>query len=342
MGVESDVARLAACIWVSRMYSTSGMGVLPARRMLRAYESPERLYADRPATVIDRMQAPPASNPKILRYLSDVGRRRSASQAAIIASGNGVGCVMEGEVLYPSRLMEIRSRPLFLFYMGDLDRVLNRASSVVTMVGSRKPTNYGRAATKEIAGCLAKAGVTVVSGLARGIDSIAHQAVLDAGGLTAAVLAGGIDHVYPPEHAGLVREISEKGVVVSEHGPGIRPVRSFFAARNRILSGLADCVAVSEASVTSGSMITAGFAADQGRDLFALPGSIYQEQSQGCHQLIREGADILTGAEDLLYRLPMGRMPRMTERAVQDMTANADPLGWRNRAGSESDTECFL
>ncbi len=194
-----------------------------------------------------------------------------------------------------------------------------RAESIVTVIGTRSPSGYGRTATRRIAADIARAGVTVVSGLARGIDSIAHRAALGEGGLTAAVLGGGIDHVYPPEHRELMEEIASKGVVLSEHGPGVRPVKSFFAARNRILSGLADCVAVTEASEHSGTMITAGFAADQGRDLFAVPGSIFETGSRGCNRLIREGADVLTDAEDLLYRLPMGRMPRTAECEVKEM-----------------------
>ncbi|MBP7401360.1 MAG: DNA-processing protein DprA [Clostridia bacterium] len=310
---------LATYIWLSRMTTITGIGVPRIRRMAEKAGSAAALADSPPERLAEWLGGPAEETAKILRYARDGRHREEAGKTAEYAAGRGIGCLADCDPGYPPRLLEIRSHPWLLFFRGDIERILCRPECVATVVGSRSPTGYGRTATRKIVGEIARAGVTIVSGLARGIDSIAHRAALDAGGMTAAVLGGGIDHVYPPEHKALLEEIAEKGVVVSEHGPGIRACRPYFAARNRILSGLADCVAVTEASEVSGSMITAGFAADQGRDLFALPGSVFEPQSKGCNQLIQEGASVLTCAEDLLYRLPLGRMPRTAECEVREM-----------------------
>lgn len=321
--MEGGWHRLAAHIWFSRMVSDTGIGMTRARRMVARLGSVEAVYAAGAADLTTCVPLPPENVARLRRYAMGDANRQRAEDAAQGCASAGVRCATEGEAEYPGRLREISSRPFCLFYRGDIETVLCRAEGVVTVIGTRSPSGYGKTATRKIATEIAQAGITVVSGLARGIDSIAHRAALEAGGLTAAVLGGGIDHVYPPEHKGLMEEIAARGVVLSEHGPGVRPVKSFFAARNRILSGLADCVAVTEASEYSGTMITAGFAADQGRDLFAVPGSIFEPGSRGCNRLIREGADVLTEAEDLLYRLPMGRMPRTAECEVKEMAQAA-------------------
>ncbi len=320
--MEMSPGLLTGYVWLSRLVSVAGISVKKMRMALEEFGSVSALFDASAHELVERVSFPPEMLHRVKDYAHDNSHREAAARTAGISAAQGIGCMTEADPCYPSRLLEIRSHPFLIFYRGDIDRVLSKAENVVTIVGSRSPTGYGRTATRKIAEEIAKAGVTVVSGLARGIDSIAHRAVLDAGGLTAAVLGGGIDHVYPPEHGDLLREIAQRGVVVSEHGPGIRPCRPFFAARNRILSALADVVLVTEASQSSGSMITAGFAADQGRDLFALPGSVFEPQSRGCHQLIQEGAGILTCADDLLYRLPMGRMPRTAESEVREMTMN--------------------
>jgi len=178
----------------------------------------------------------------------------------------------------------------------------------VTVIGTRNPTPYGRAVTEMITADLADHQVMIISGMARGIDSIAHRTALKRHGLTIAVLGNGPDLPYPPENADLLQEISRKGLIISEHPPGTAPRKQHFPARNRILSGLSDAIAVIEASRDSGSLITANFAGDQGRDVYAVPGSILSPFSQGCNQLIREGAEILCSASDILQRLPVGVM----------------------------------
>lgn len=198
---------------------------------------------------------------------------------------------------YPRRLREIAQPPPVLYVRGD---ILTDDDWAVAVVGTRRITSYGRRAAEDIASALAQRHVTVVSGLARGVDSIAHQAALNGGGRTLAVLGSGVDRIYPPEHRRLAEEICECGALISDYPPGSEPDAANFPARNRIISGLALAVVVVEAGLTSGALITAKFAADQGRDVFAVPGSIYSSSSKGTNNLIRDGAYPVLEAGDIL------------------------------------------
>ena len=200
---------------------------------------------------------------------------------------------------YPAALREIHDPPIGLYQKGGYrwDR------PGVAIVGSRRTTLYGQAVAKRFAGELARAGFCVISGLARGIDTAAHEGALEAGGATAAVLGTGIDIVYPPENLDLYRRVEAGGAIVSEFPFGRRADRQSFAMRNRIVSGLCAAVVVVESDVDGGSMITAKFAGEQGRPLFAVPGRIDQPTSAGCHQLIRDGATLCTGVDDILAEL---------------------------------------
>jgi DNA processing protein len=203
---------------------------------------------------------------------------------------------------YPRRLKEIDQPPPVLYILGEL---LPEDEWSVAIVGTRRITPYGRQVTEEIASTLARNGVTVVSGLARGVDGIAHQAALNAGGRTLAVLGSGVDRIYPPEHRRLAEQISSHGALVSDYAPGTPPEASNFPPRNRIISGLALAVVVVEAGETSGALITAHFAAEQGRDVFAVPGNILAPQSQGTNRLVQQGAQPLLHVKDLLEALDL-------------------------------------
>lgn len=198
---------------------------------------------------------------------------------------------------YPRRLREIGQPPPVLYVRGKL---LTDDDFAVAVVGTRRVTSYGRRAAEDIAAALAQQRVTVVSGLARGVDSIAHQAALNGGGRTLAVLGCGVDRIYPPEHHRLAEEICAYGALLSDYPPGTEPDAANFPARNRIISGLALAVVVVEAGITSGALITAKFAADQGRDVFAVPGSIYSPSSKGTNSLIRDGVYPVTEPRDIL------------------------------------------
>jgi DNA processing protein len=206
---------------------------------------------------------------------------------------------------YPSRLREIDQPPPVLYIRGEY---LPDDVFAVAIVGTRKVTPYGRQVTEEIASFLAGNGITVVSGLARGVDAVAHQAALKAGGRTIAVLGCGVDKIYPPEHRALAGQMMERGAILSDYAVGTPPDASNFPPRNRIISGLSLAVVVVEAAETSGALITAEFAAEQGREVFAVPGSILAPQSKGTNRLIQKGALPLLSAADLLQALDLVRV----------------------------------
>jgi len=201
---------------------------------------------------------------------------------------------------YPTLLSQIPDAPPVLFVRGELTPTDEWS---VAIVGTRKATVYGREVAYRLASNLASQAVTIVSGLARGIDGIAHKAALDVKGRTIAVLGCGVDYIYPAEHRALARRIVENGALVSDYPLGTRPEAANFPARNRIISGLSQGVIVIEAGNRSGALITADFAADHGREVFAVPGSILSPASVGCNRLLRDGAAIVTEARDVLETL---------------------------------------
>ena len=202
---------------------------------------------------------------------------------------------------YPARLKEIDDKPPVLFVRGDL---LPDDEWAVAVVGTRRASVYGRQEAEQFAAGLARQGITVVSGLARGIDGVAHRTALATGGRTIAVLASGLDIVYPPEHTKLAVDISQRGALVSEYPLGTKPRADYFPRRNRILSGISLGVLVIEGSEKSGALITARAALDQNREVFALPGEINREQSEGPNKLIQNGeAKLVTRTEDILEEL---------------------------------------
>jgi DNA processing protein len=226
---------------------------------------------------------------------------------------------------YPSLLREIPDPPIALFVRGD--PALLR-SPQLAIVGSRNPTPSGRETSEAFASALAAAGLTITSGFARGIDAAAHRGALAAaGGRTIAVLGCGPDVVYPPDHAGLMEEIAAAGAVVTELPPGAPPKREHFPQRNRLISGLALGTLVVEASERSGSLITARLATEQGREVFAIPGSIHNALARGCHRLIRQGAKLVETSRDVLEELgPLAGVASSradAERASQDDPATA-------------------
>lgn len=205
---------------------------------------------------------------------------------------------------YPHFLSEIAQPPPVLYYIGD---ILPEDDLAVAIVGTRNVTKYGKQITHDTASYLAGSGITVVSGLARGVDGIAHQAAIDAGGRTFAVLGSGVDVIYPPEHRKLARDISLHGAVISDYPPGTKPDGINFPPRNRIISGLSRGTVVIEAGERSGALITAKFALEQGRDIFAVPGSVLSQMSKGTNQLIAEGAIPMTNPVIITDTLNLAR-----------------------------------
>ncbi len=211
---------------------------------------------------------------------------------------------------YPRLLLETDAPPPVLYIRGELT---DDDAWAVAVVGTRRASTYGREVTRRLADALARNGITIVSGLARGIDGIAHHAALASGGRTIAVFGCGIDHVYPAEHRQLASQIANQGALVSDYPLGTRPEARNFPPRNRIISGLSLGVLVTNAGKSSGALITADFAAEQGRDVFAVPGSILTQGSVGPNRLIQDGAKLVTKAEDVLEELNLTMVAEQTQ-----------------------------
>ena len=223
----------------------------------------------------------------------------------------GVTAVHWNSEGYPPRLKEIHDPPPVLYYLGDL---LPEDEISIAIVGTRNPTSYGKEAASALSRDLASAGITVVSGLALGIDGVAHRAALECGGRTIAVVAGGLDTVYPKEHTGLFRQIQERGAVVSEHRLGIRPDARNFPRRNRLISGMTLGTLVVEAGEGSGTRWTVQQALEQNREVFCVPGSIFSPASKFTNRMIKEGAKLVAEYTDILEEL---NLPEISVRSAE-------------------------
>lgn len=238
-----------------------------------------------------------------------------------------------GDTAYPANLREIQAPPERLYVRGAL---AEDDALAIAIVGSRAATPYGLAVAERLGADLAARGVTVVSGLARGIDSAAHRGALRAGGRTIAVLGSGVDVIYPPENRPLAGEIEARGALVSQFALGTRPLAGYFPARNRVIAGLSLGVVVVEAASRSGSLITAGLAGELGREVMAVPGPLTSLRSVGAHRLIQDGAALIQGWEDVVGQLPLRwrdqvQPPRARAAALADGSAN--PLDHGQHAG---------
>jgi DNA processing protein len=302
--------------WIA-LASVPGVGPAGFAALLSHFGSAARAADAEPTSVVDLLPRADVDSLPALRALRRAGVGTVARQ--LVGSARRAG----GEVLtaldesYPPSLARLEQRPPGLYLRGAAS-ALGRPS--VAVVGTRRPSGYGRAMATEIADELARAGVAIVSGLALGIDGAAHLAALDAGGVTVAVLPSPIDRIYPPRHRGLAaRIVAEGGALVSEAPPGRLTGKPDFARRNRIISGLADAVVVVEAPDHSGALLTASSALAQGRDLYAVPGPIDAITSRGCNRLIADHqADLVTSAVSLVQRL--GRRPAGRSTAVATLS----------------------
>jgi DNA processing protein len=224
---------------------------------------------------------------------------------------------------YPIRLKDVKDAPPVLFMRGAISAI---DALAIGIVGTRNASVYGREATEMLATDLAKSGFTVVSGLARGIDAVAHKTAIEQNGRTIAVLGSGVDVIYPPEHRKLAQQIVENGAIISDYPPGTQPDATHFPPRNRIISGLSMGVVVVEADERSGALITTQFAAEQGRDVFAVPGNIFSKTSRGTNKLIQTGAKLVTSVNDILEEYNVDTVASQLEllRTAQDEIEKTD------------------
>jgi DNA processing protein len=264
----------------------------------------------------------PYITPRLAESIRQAPERSDAAAERERMERHGVRLIALGKADYPSSLANIPDPPYLLYLRGSLTAA---DANAVALVGSRSCTDYGRRVAARLAAGLVRAGVTVVSGLARGIDGAAHRAALEAGGRTLAVLAGGLSRIYPPEHADLAREIEASGAVLTESKMEQEPLAGLFPVRNRIISGLSKVIVLIEAAEKSGALITASHAADQGRTVLAVPGSVEASSSGGTNELIRKGAVLCRGVEDILEELHGVSAMAVAERKAASAPAAPPP-----------------
>ena len=279
-----------------RLAMVSGVGPRMRRVLLERLGSPEAVLAAAPSQLRDIPGVGPKLTAKILAARSEI----DAEAEIALCRQRGVAILTETSPEYPRTLREIHDPPGVLFVRGKLEPA---DALAIAVVGTRHGTTYGLRQAERLAGSLARAGLTIVSGLARGIDAAAHRGALAAGGRTLAVLASGVLTVYPPEHVELAHQVIARGALLSEAPPRAGPHGGTFPQRNRLISGLSLGVIEVEAGDRSGALITARHAMEQGREVFAVPGRVDDRTSRGCHRLIRDGAKLVETAEDVLEEL---------------------------------------
>lgn len=311
-----------------RLAGTPGLGRTSVRRLLASLGSPQAVLDADPAVLetiagaaaASALSQPPASFDE-----------RLASTRAWLDAGDAAprALLPLGDPRYPAALLQTADPPLLLHAEGRLE-VLD--TPLLAIVGSRNPTAQGLDNARDFARHLAGAGWTIVSGLALGIDAAAHQGALDGGGMTIAVVGTGLDTVYPRRHAALAARIARQGLLLSEYGLGSPSVARHFPERNRIIAGLSRGTLVIEAALQSGSLITARLAAEAGREVFAIPGSIHSPLSRGCHALIRQGAKLVESGQDVLEELTPS-FARTTAALPFEAEADPDPQADEDIAG---------
>jgi DNA processing protein len=275
-------------------------GVGPSRlaALMRRFGSAERVLAAAPR----ELELLPGLSIPVVRRITRSGRgeRAAARSAMRTLQRVGAAAITPDDPHFPDAFRVLPDPPYLLFASGDLSLL---GTPAVAVVGARTPTSYGREATHELSGGLASSGYTIVSGMARGIDTAAHRAALEVGGATLGVLGNGIEQVYPPENRGLFAAVRERGLLVTEFVPGETPKAGNFPRRNRLIVALARAVLVVEMGLKSGAQHTVTYALEQGRDVLAVPGPISSPTSAGTNQLIKEGARLVTAVQDVLEEL---------------------------------------
>lgn len=304
--------------WLALKF-TPGIGNMLYKRLIEHFRSAERVFSSS-ADELEQVEGIGKNLAKvILRYDWE---KQVKKELSLIEKEN-VRVITILDDLYPENLKKIYDPPPFLYIKGEIKKEDNRA---IAIVGSRRATAYGRLIAERLSQDLARHGITVVSGMARGIDTFSHQGALSAGGRTIAVLGCGIDIVYPPENNTLRDKIAESGVVLTEFPFSTPPEGVNFPSRNRVISGLSLGVVIIEASSDSGSLITASSALDQGREVFAVPGNITSRTSQGTNNLIKRGAKLVEGVDDILEEV-LPQIEKQKPKAIRpELTVEEEPI----------------
>jgi DNA processing protein len=323
MGVAESLAD-----WL-RLTLIPGIGGETQRKLLTAFGLPEAIFS------AGRQALTAIVGDKAARLLLDTDNHPAVEQALVWSEAPGQHLVCLADPDYPQTLLQIPDPPTLLYVRGRLD-LLN--SAALAMIGSRNPTPQGGQNAERFAAALAEAGLTVTSGLALGIDAAAHRGALTASGNTVAFIGTGIDRIYPATNKQLAIEIAARGSIISEYPLGTPPVAANFPRRNRLIAGLSLGALVVEATVDSGSLITARLASEQGREVFAIPGSIHSPQSRGCHKLIKQGAKLVETVQDVLDELHWKSAPAespLQSESAQDIPCLLHSMGFDPRSVDE-------
>jgi len=300
-----------------RLTLSPGVGNDTARKLLAAFGSPQAVFGQSAAALTQ------FGTTKLAKaILTEPPTLAAQLQLTLewLQAGSDRRVATLGDAAYPSALLDIEDPPLMLYMLGTLADQ-QTAAPHIAIVGSRNPTPQGEANARQFAKAFGNAGLCVVSGLALGVDGAAHDGALLGGGQTIAVVGTGLDRVYPKKHLALAHRIAQQGMIISEFPLGTPPLAANFPRRNRIISGLSRGTLVVEAALQSGSLITARLAAEQGKEVFAIPGSIHSPQSRGCHALIKQGAKLVEVAQDVLEELNLS----IAAPATGNHDAAADP-----------------
>ena len=293
-----------------RLTMLPGLGPRTLANLLQRFGDPRSILA----ASVEQLLTVTGVGDKLARAIDSASERVEVTGIIDWCVENGVEVVCRDHQRYPGNLQDLVDAPPLLFVRGLISP---QDELAVAVVGTRHPTNYGIKQAERFGYSLAKAGITVISGLARGIDVAAHDGAMNAGGRTIAVLGSGLGQVYPEEHAGLAERISQSGAVISEFAPQAKPRSGMFPQRNRLIAGLALCTLVIEAPDRSGALITARLAGEQNRDVLALPGPVSSRASRGCNQLIRDGATLVQTVDDVLESIGPMRQPIKTEAGYE-------------------------
>lgn len=292
-GVESTRDALEAAV---RLSLVSGVGPRTRKSLLECLGSAEAVFQAAP----NILRQVPGVGSKLAKAISDARTNIDVAAELQLCADNDISLLLDTDERYPLLLGQIHDPPGVLYVQGELRP---NDALAIAIVGTRHATQYGLRQADRLAEGLARAGLTIVSGLARGIDAAAHRAALRAGGRTLAVLGSGLLNIYPREHRDLSRQVIESGALLSEAAPHSPPISGAFPQRNRIVTGLSLGVIVVEAPLKSGALISAEHAMEQGREVFAVPGRVDSRASHGCHRLLREGAKLVENVDDVLEEL---------------------------------------
>jgi DNA processing protein len=321
-----DATELGA--WL-RLSLTPGIGNTGARQLLAAFGSAQAIFEQDAASLrqfgsdrlVDAVQTEPAALATQLQTTLDW-----------LQGADNRHVVTLGDTGYPPALLDIEDPPSILYMLGALypwaPSATDSGAFCLAIVGSRNPTPQGESNARQFARAFGEAGLCVVSGLALGVDGAAHDGALLGGGTTIAVVGTGLDRVYPKQHLALAHRISQQGLIISEFPLGTPPLTANFPKRNRLISGLSQGTLVVEAALKSGSLITARLAVEQGKEVFAIPGSIHSPQSRGCHALIKQGAKLVESAQDVLeeFNLRHASVALPSSDSDTEEQAAEDPL----------------